>query len=96
MCSGHRGARRREPRLRGRRVGQCADAVRVGVAGAVGRNRRCADHELLREQILRATHRRRRIPGDRDAGVARRPAQPFEPQRVVAFALAGEQRIEHQ
>ena len=33
VCSGHRGARRREPRLRGRRVGERTDALGIGIAG---------------------------------------------------------------
>src|SRR5262249_4331892 len=41
MCPGHRGARRGEPRLRGGRVSQCTDAVRVRVAGAVESGFRC-------------------------------------------------------
>src|SRR5215469_15455188 len=34
MSARYRSARRGEPRLRGGRVGQCTDAVRIGIAGA--------------------------------------------------------------
>ena len=34
MCPDHRGAGRGEPGLRGGRVGQCTDALRIRIAGA--------------------------------------------------------------